>query len=480
MLRCLGAFFILLSLALPGSAQSARPNIVFILADDLGSGDLGCYNKDSKIPTPNIDALARRGRRFTDAHSPSAVCSPTRYGILTGRYAWRTKLKRGVLQGYDPYLIEAGRLTWPLLLQRLGYRTAGIGKWHLGLGKTQPTDYHKAFVPGPKEAGFDYYFGIPSSLDFPPYVFIENDHATAAPTEKIAASKSRREGGGGFWREGAIAPGFKHADVLPTLKQKAIAWLEQQKSDRPFFLYCALSGPHTPWMPAKDFQGKSKAGPYGDFVVQVDAVVGDIVRTLERLGLADNTLIIVTSDNGAHWAPEDIRRWGHRANLFWRGQKADIWEAGHRIPFIAAWKGHIPAGSTSDETICLTDMLATTAALLKQRLPENAAEDGANILPALLGQKRVRSLREATVYHSGSGTFALRQGDWVLIEGLGSGGFSKPQQEKPMPGGPKGQLYNLARDPGEQHNLYLMEPERVTAMQTLLDQYRKDGRSVTR
>jgi arylsulfatase A-like enzyme len=451
-----------------------------MLADDLGIGDLGCYNKDSKIPTPQIDALARRGIRFTDAHSPSAVCSPTRYGIVTGRYAWRTKLKRGVLQGYDPSLIEPGRLTWPRLLQRLGYRTAGIGKWHLGFGTTQPVDYHKALVPGPKEAGFDYYFGIPSSLDFPPYVFVENDHATAEPTAQIAASKSRREGGDGFWRAGAIAPGFKHSDVLPTLQQKAIAWLEKQKTDYPFFLYCALSGPHTPWMPAQEYQGKSKAGPYGDFVMQVDAVVGDILRTLERLGLADNTLIIVASDNGAHWTPEDIRRYVHRANLFWRGQKADIWEAGHRIPFIAVWKGHIPAGSTSDETICLTDMIATTAALLKQPLPAGAGEDSANILPALLGQNRDRPIREATVHHSGSGMFAIRKGDWVLIEGLGSGGFSKPQQEKVTPGGPRGQLYNLARDPGEQANLYLREPNRVTAMQALLDRYRKDGRSVAR
>jgi arylsulfatase A-like enzyme len=480
MLRYIASLLALFAVAWPASAQPGRPNIVFILADDLGIGDLGSYNKDSKIPTPNIDAVARRGMRFSDAHSPSAVCSPTRYGILTGRYAWRTKLKRGVLQGYDPYLIERGRLTWPLFLQRLGYRTAGIGKWHLGLGNVQPADYHKALDPGPKEAGFDYFFGIPSSLDFPPYVFLENDHATAAPSEQVTASKSQREGGGGFWREGAIAPGFKHSEVLPTLTQKAVAWLQKQKSDQPFFLYFALSGPHTPWLPAKEYQGKSQAGPYGDFVVQVDAAVGEIVRTLERLGLADNTLIIVTSDNGAHWTPEDILRYGHRANLFWRGQKADIWEAGHRIPLIAAWKEHIPANSTSDETICLTDMFATTAALLRQPLPRNAAEDSASILPALLGQKHDRPLREATVHHSGSGTFAIRRGEWVLIEGLGSGGFTKPQQEKPTPGGPRGQLYNLARDPGQQRNQYLGEPDRVIEMQALLDRYRNEGRSVAR
>jgi arylsulfatase A-like enzyme len=480
MLRCFMAMAALLALAWPALAQTSQPNIVFILADDLGIGDPRCYNKDSKIPTPHLDALAKRGMRFLDAHSPSSVCSPTRYGILTGRYAWRTKLKSGVLQGYDPCMLEAGRLTWPLLLQRLGYRTAGIGKWHLGLGSMQPTDYQKPLQPGPKEAGFDYFFGIPSSLDFPPYVFVENDRVTAPPTETIAASKSQREGGGGFWRGGAIAPGFKHDEVLPTLTQKALAWLEKQKSDQPFLLYFALSGPHTPWLPAKEFQGKSQAGAYGDFVVQTDAVVGAIVAALERLGLADNTLIIVTSDNGAHWTLDDIMRYGHRANLFWRGQKADIWEAGHRIPFIAAWKGHIPAGSTSDETICLVDMLATTAALVGEKLPKSAGEDSVNILPALLGQKRAGPLREATVHHSGSGMFALRQGDWVLIEGLGSGGFTAPQKEKPMPKGPKGQLYNLAKDPGQERNLYLDEPDRVTALEALLDRYRQDGRSVAR
>jgi arylsulfatase A-like enzyme len=480
MVRGFTALICLLVSAGVAAAQPVRPNIVFILADDLGIGDAGCYNKDSKIPTPHIDALARRGMRFVDAHSPSSVCTPTRYGILTGRYAWRTKLQRGVLQGYDPLLIEPGRLTWPLLLQRLGYRTACIGKWHLGLGNANPVDYQKELRPGPRSVGFEYFFGIPSSLDFPPYVFVENDRVTAAPSDQIAASQSQREGGGGFWREGAIAPGFRHADVLPALAQKAVEWLTKQSSDQPFFLYFALSGPHTPWLPAAEFQGKSKAGPYGDFVVQTDAVIGQILATLDRLHLADNTLIIVTSDNGAHWTLEDLQRYGHRANLFWRGQKADIWEAGHRIPFVAAWKGHIPTGSTSSETICLTDMLATTAALLKEKRPESAGEDSANILPALLGQEREGRIREATVHHSGSGLFALRQGDWVLVEGLGSGGFSKPQKENPTPGGPKGQLYNLARDPGQQRNLYLEDAERVAAMQALLDRYRKEGRSVRR
>jgi arylsulfatase A-like enzyme len=443
-------------------------------------GDLGCYNKNSKIPTPHMDAVARRGMRFLDAHSSASVCTPSRYSILTGRYAWRTRLQQAVLRGYDPMLIEPGRLTWPLMLQRLGYRTAGIGKWHLGLGNANPVDYSKEFRPGPVTVGFDYFFGIPSSLDFPPYVFVENDRVTAFPSEKIAGSKSQRDGGDGYWREGPIAPGFRHADVLPTITQKATGWLEKQKADQPFFLYFALTGPHTPWLPAKEFQGKSQAGPYGDFVVQVDAAVGQIIAVLDRLNLSDNTLIIVTSDNGAHWTPDDIRRYGHRSNLLLRGQKEDIWEAGHRIPFIAAWKGHIPAGSTSSETICQVDMLATTADLLKYKLPADAAEDSDSILPALLGEKRDRPLREATVHHSHLGVFAIRQGDWVLIEGLGSGGFTAPLTVKPKAGGPKGQLYNLARDPRQERNVYLDNPDRVAAMQALLDRYRKEGRSVER
>lgn len=484
MVRLCLAVVILAATAGPSLAGSAsKPNIVFILADDLGIGDLGCYNKDSKIPTPHMDALARRGRRFTDAHSPSAVCTPTRYGIMTGRYCWRTSLTRGVLQGYDPLLIEPGRLTLAALLRQAGYRTACIGKWHLGLGAVKGTDYSKQLQPGPLTVGFDYFFGIAASLDMPPYVFLENDRATVFPSEKIAAGRPRREGGEGFWREGAIAPGFKHEEVLPTLTKRAVSWLEQQAKDSqkaPFFLYLALTGPHTPWMPTKEFRGKSQAGWYGDFTVQVDWTIGQVVATLEKLQLADNTLIVVTSDNGAHWTLEDIRRFGHRANLLWRGQKADIWEAGHRIPFIAVWKGRIPAGTSCNETICLTDMLATTAAILKQKLPDNAGEDSYNILPALLGEKLDQPIREATVHHSGAGMFAIRQDDWVLIEGLGSGGFTKPQKEQPTPGGPTGQLYNLALDPAQERNLFLENPDRVAQMQALLDKYRKDGRSVTR
>ncbi len=457
--------------------RAAPPNLVLVLADDLGYGDPGCYNRDSKIPTPNLDRLASQGMRFTDAHTPSAVCTPTRYGILTGRYCWRTSLKRGVLDGYSPLLIEPGRLTLPALLKEHGYATACVGKWHLGLGNARQTDYAKPLRPGPNAVGFDYFFGIPASLDMPPYVFLENDAVTEAPTATIAASAMRRYGGNGFWRAGAIAPGFRHQDVLPRLADKAVELLGKQTRGKPFFLYLALSAPHTPWLPTDDFRGKSGAGYYGDFVAQVDAVASRVMRALDDAGLADDTLLVFTSDNGAHWLPEDIRKWQHRANDDLRGQKADIWDGGHRVPFIARWPGRIRPGSTSRELICLTDLMATAADVIGVRLPDNAAEDSFSIVPALRGEKRDRPIREAVVHHSGDGTFGIRQGPWKLALALGSHGFSEPQDVKPQPGGPKGQLYNLDDDPEEQHNLWLRRPEVVQRLTELLEKYKSEGRS---
>jgi arylsulfatase A-like enzyme len=466
-----------LALFAPAPAWAAPPNLVIVLADDLGYGDPGCYNKDSKIPTPNLDRLASQGMRFTDAHTPSAVCTPTRYGILTGRYCWRTSLKRGVLDGYSPLLIERGRLTLPALLKQHGYATACVGKWHLGLGTAKQTDYARPLRPGPNAVGFDYFFGIPASLDMPPYVFVENDAVTQAPTGIIAASAMRRYGGNGFWRAGAIAPGFRHQDVLPRLADKAVELLRKQDRAKPFFLYLALSAPHTPWLPTDEFRGKSGAGFYGDFMAQVDAVADRVLRALDDAGLADNTLLVFTSDNGAHWLPEDIRRWQHRANDDLRGQKADIWDGGHRVPFLVRWPGKVRPGSTSRELICLTDLMATAADVVGAKLPEGAAEDSFSILPALRGEKRDRPVRVAVVHHSGDGTFGIRQGPWKLALALGSHGFSAPQDVKPQPGGPRGQLYNLDDDPEEQHNLWLQRPEVVQRLTALLEKYQREGRS---
>ena len=465
----------------PSSAPQARkPNIVIILADDLGWGDPGCYNPQSKTPTPNIDRLAAQGVRFTDAHSPSSVCTPTRYGLLTGRYAWRTSLKSGVLQGYDPLLIETGRMTIASLLKRSGYHTGAVGKWHLGFGHEKKVDYAKPLVPGPNAVGFDYFFGIPSSLDFTPYVYVENERVIALPSATVADSKHQRDGGQGFWRGGEAAPGFKHEETLQVLTDTAVAFVQKQSKEQPFFLYFALTAPHTPWLPTTEFRGRSGAGDYGDFVVQTDAAVGRVVKALDDAKLGEETLVIFTSDNGAHWLPREVEQFAHRANGPWRGQKADIWEGGHRVPFIARWSGRIKPNSVSDELICLTDLMVTTAAIIGVALPGDAAEDSHNILPALLGRKQQRPIRQTIVHHSSDGTFAIRQGEWKLALGLGSHGFSDPKTIDPKPGEAAGQLYNLKDDPGEQNNLWLRKPETVARLTALLEKYQREGRSVAR
>lgn len=463
----------ILGKALQGAGGDALPNIIYVLADDLGWGDLECYNQQSAVPTPNANHFAGQGMRFTDMHSPSAVCTPTRYGILTGRYCWRSSLKKGVLGGYSPNLIEDGRLTVPGLLKQRGYYTAGIGKWHLGLGAGEKTDYDQPLRPGPADHGFDYYFGIPASLDMAPYLYFENDHAVQKPTSKTDGKNAPR---GVFWRPGPAAPDFQFEEVLPTLAGKAVSLIRDRaaKRSQPFFLYLALTAPHTPWLPKAQYQGKSKAGIYGDFVAQVDDTLGQVLKAVDDAKLSENTLVIFTSDNGADWKPEDKEKFAHRANANWRGEKADIWDAGHRIPFIARWPGKIKPGTTSDELGCLTDLMGTLAPIVNYALPKDAGEDSYNLLPALLGQKG-KPIREAIVHHSNQGMFSIRQGEWKLELGLGSGGFSKPQTVEPVPGGPKGQLYNLAKDPTEADNLYLKYPEIVARLTALLDKYKQQG-----
>lgn len=464
-------------------SESKLPNIVVILADDMGYGDLGAYNQASKIPTPNMDAIANEGIRFTDAHTPSAVCTPTRYGLLTGRYAWRSRLKSGVLFGESPALIEEDRMTIQSMLQDKGYATAGIGKWHLGLGDKEKTDYSQPLRPGPISSGFDYYFGIPASLDMAPYLYFENEQVVQAATTQVARGKLARYGGEGFWREGAIAPDFSHLEVLPTLAKKAESYIAEraQQSQQPFFLYMPLPSPHTPWVPKAEFKGKSAAGVYGDFTHQTDAVIGQVLAALKTNGLAENTLVIVTSDNGSHWKASDIEEFDHLANANWRGMKADIYEGGHRVPFIASWPQGIPAGSVSDENLSLVDLLATFAALVGSELPDNAAEDSYNLLSSLTGDKRQQNIREATVYHAVGGMFAIQQGPWKYIQGQTSGGFGAKGQRRKLlkanPNLPKGQLYNLATDPSESTNLYLEQPEKVAQLKALLKRYREQGYS---
>jgi arylsulfatase A len=470
----------------PAGAWAGKPNIIFIMADDMGYGDLSCYGA-TKIKTLNMDTIASEGIRFTDAHSPSAVCTPTRYGVLTGRYCWRSALKNGVLNGYSPALIEPERMTVASLLKQHGYATACIGKWHLGLGNDRRTDYNKPLVPGPNALGFDYFFGIPASLDMTPYCYIENDRAVARPTLTIEEGKSNEDG---WWRAGAIAPGFKHIEVLPKLTEKAIEYIDAHAAKtpgKPFFMYFPLPAPHCPIAPADFVKGASQAGGYGDYVVEVDWTVGQVLKALDRNALTDNTLIIVTSDNGSP-ARTKVKRdpysiieiYGHYPNGNLRGIKADIWDGGHREPFVARWPGKIPSGTKSDELVCLTDLLATCAAIVGVDLPDNAGEDSYNILPALLGKKLDKPIRRAIVHHSASGMFSIRQGKWKLILGLGSGGFTNPKTIKPKPGEPIGQLYDMENDFAETTNLYDRRPEIVERLTNLLEKYREQGYSRTK
>lgn len=455
------------------ATHASKPNVVYILADDLGWGDMDVYNSHSAVPTPHCNEFAKQGMRFTDMHASSAVCSPSRYSILTGRYPWRSRLKKGVLEGDSPNLIEPGRMTVPSMLKEEGYYTAGVGKWHLGLGDAEKTDYTKPLTPGPTSHGFDYYFGIPASLDMAPYLFFENDHAVEQPSIPDAGSKSPR---GVFWRAGLRAPDIEFPQVLPTLTNKAVEILQERArhKEQPFFLYFAMPSPHTPWVPLPEYRGKSGAGDYGDYVVEVDAMIGRVLDTVHELGMDENTLVVVTSDNGADWKPGDIERYPHRANAEWKGEKADIWEAGHRIPFISRWPGHIPANTVCDETGSLTDLMGTLSAILRYPLPPNAGEDSFNLLPALLHQPHA-PIRKTIVEESNGGMYSIREGNWKLELGLGSGGFSEPRAVEPAPGGVQGQLYNLADDPHELYNVYAQRPDIVKRLTKVLDGFKESG-----
>lgn len=461
--------------------EPKRPNILVILCDDLGLGDCSPYNPESKIPTPRMAAFSRQGMRFLDAHSPSAVCTPTRYGLLTGRYCWRTTLKSGVLRGASPILLEPGRTTLAAHLQAAGYRTGGFGKWHLGLGNRPVTDYSQPLTPGPNDFGFDEYFGIPASLDMPPYVFFRNGQTVEQPTGQIGNNGESKRGP--FWTGGAIAPSFRMEEVLPAIVREASQFLRQQKGDRPFFAYVPLTGPHTPWVPSSEFQGPHAAGLYGQFVTEVDSSIGKILEALEATGQAQNTLVVLTSDNGAPWEKQDAdRAAGHWANTQnWRGQKSDIQEAGHRVPFLVRWPGKVKPGSTSKQLVCLTDLFATLAAAAQVPLGPTMAEDSFSFLPALLHQrgegKSGPAMREHVVLQSGSGLYALREGDWKFVDGRGSGGFTQPAKVTPGPGEPTGELYHLTEDPREGRNLFAERPEVVARMRQRLQAIQQGQRT---
>ncbi|MHC5061349.1 MAG: sulfatase family protein [Planctomycetota bacterium] len=460
----------------PGAAGAENPNIIFIMADDLGFGDITCYNPDSKIHTPNIDRLAAQGISFTDAHSPSSVCTPTRYGVLTGRYCWRSPLKRGVYGGFNRPLIEKDRMTVASLLKKHGYGTACIGKWHLGMDWTlkpgadrqddDTIDFSKPIKSGPGDLGFDRFFGTSAcTTDDPPFCFIDADR-TVGTLNVVSGQDPASEG-----RDLLMVPGWRHEDADTRFTAEAIDFIEKhvkKRPDDPFFLYFPASVPHIPWLPPGFVKGKSQAGPRGDQVVLMDWMVGQIVKTLDKLDIADNTLLIFTSDNGPRQGVN-----GHESSGPLRGHKGEIWEGGHRVPFIARWPGKIKPGSKSGQVTCLTDLMATCAAIIGTSLPENAGQDSYDMLPALLDENLDAPVRKTIVHHSGTGVFAIRKGSWKLIvESKGSGYHDGP----PRSGSP-GQLYNLADDPYEKNDLLEERPRIVKRLTNLLKKYKKQGHS---
>ncbi len=482
----------LLALHAVPAAAKPRPNIVLLLADDLGSGDVGCYGA-TKIKTPNIDRLAAEGVRLTDAHSPAAVCQPTRYAILSGTYFLRAQR-----QGQWTLYFHEGQVTLPGLLQAAGYRTAAIGKWHLGFGRGAEPDYNGELKPGPLEIGFDYFFGCPRTHNEPPFVFVENHRLVgldAADPIRIIPHDEVVRRGLKDWNWGASEGAARAHAARPVdqidliLADKALEFIKQ-KSDAPFFLYLPFLAPHVPIAPHAAFQGTSQAGRYGDFIQQLDACVGKVLDALQAQGLADNTLVIFTSDNGAVLQREALQA-GHRPNGDLLGQKTDAWEGGHRVPFLARWPGRIPAGSQAGQLLGLTDLMATLAAAAEVTVPPDAAPDSLNQLPVLTDPAGAPAVRSEFLVQ-GTGGFALRQGEWMYLPQQGSCGMTV-QVPPAAPWGqpydklglvnsdvdetgrvkadaPAVQLYNLTADPGQRTNVAAREPGRAAAMQQRLSE----------
>ena len=467
------------------------PNIIYILADDLGYGDISAFNENSKINTLNIDKIATAGMKFTDAHSASAVCTPTRYSILTGRYSWRSRLKSGVLTGKSKALIPNTRKTVAKMLQDNGYHTAFIGKWHLGWdwGLTTDTlggngwsasdfdnlDFTKPVKNTPNDLGFDYAYGHSGSLDMAPYVYVENGKITAEPN-RITVDTAKYT----WWREGPTGADFVHEQVTPNFFNRAIDYVERRPKDKPFFLYLALPSPHTPILPTPEWQGKSQLNYYADFMLMIDDYVGKLMATLDQKGLTENTLVIFTSDNGC--SPEAdftiLGEQGHDPSYIYRGHKADIYEGGHRVPFIVRWPKVIAKNGVTDQLIVSTDLMATCADIISYDLAENEGEDSYSLLPFFENRPNLIPRKDA-IHHSINGGFAIRAGDWKLIMDAGSAGWSfpNPRQVLAIDTLPPIQLYNLKTDPSETINLQATALEKVTELTELLSNYIINGRS---
>ena len=494
-------------------AQS-RPNVVIILADDMGYGDVSCNHPNGRIQTPAIDALAQHGVRFTDCHSAGALSGPSRYGLVTGRYFFRTE-PRNDYWGYLYPVIEKERLTIGSMMQNAGYTTACIGKWHLGLDwqlkdPTKPqiltpekfgvtnVDFAARVGAPPTERGFDYSFILPASLDMPPYGFVRNDRMVDSQMTLVADAYpehtkketefawDRRYTGnddiywerGVWWRNGEMSRSFKFEDCLPTVVEEGIQFIDKEgrKKNKPFFLYLPLTGPHTPWMASEETKGTTELGTYADFIKDIDNVVARVNQKLTELGIAENTIVIFASDNGAAWTEEDIQQYGHNSNWNRRGQKGDAYDGGHHVPMIIHWPGHTHAGDVYDKTVGLVDIYATLAEITGQKLVKGQAEDSFSFKSVLDGDLK-SEVRDHILYLSGANKIAIKKGDWKYIDCLGSGGFTRPYEMKPIKNGPKGQLYNLREDSMELNNRYLSEKEKVKELTSLMEQLKAQGYS---
>lgn len=475
-----------------------KPNVLFILADDLGYGDLGCYGA-TKVLTPNIDSLAKEGRRFTNAHSPCSVCTPTRYNLMTGRYAWRTWVGGSTLWANDPLLIEPDRYTLADLFKEQGYSTACLGKWHLGFGEPGMEgwddilgpDYNRDLKPGPIELGFDYFWGFPHVSQYPHFIIenhrvlgLEQDdpvYITPDPREGFELDYLNRPRSGlaaNLGQKGGESARYEHNELCTMLTERTVSWLDKYEEEKPFFLYFAHRNIHGPLIPAPRFDGTSEIGKYGDFLNEFDWSIGEVLKALDRNGLKENTLVIFSSDNGGvlQYRPIDYPEVeGHRINGPWRGQKTTVYEGGVRVPLIARWPGKIPAGTEDNSLVALTDTIATFAEFFGKDLPEDAAEDSFSFYGPLLDGEQKTPQRESLVMDSYREMMAIRKGPWKLIFGQTGGGARYRKDNDPNK--PKGQLFNLEREDREWVNLYRKEPEKVAELTSLYQKIRDSGRS---
>jgi len=501
----LTSLFTLLSLVGCSIEEPNRPNIVIIYADDMGYGDLNCQNPNSKIPTPNLDKLASEGMRFTDAHSSSGICSPSRFALLTGTYHWRRQ--HGIVGAFGKPFFKDSDITLPQVLKTQGYTSACIGKWHLGWDwefKNAPSgkvmqwgkmrevylpkdiDWSKPVGGGPLERGFDYYFGD-GTINFPPYAWVENDQFVEVPTEELDINNIGFDTKEGHWefRPGPKVKDWNPYKVLPTLTKKTVEWINKQDKEQPFFLYFALPSPHAPIIPNDEFDGKSQAGGYGDFMVQTDWVAGQVLKALKEKGLEDNTIIIFSADNGTEaYAWNRAEKYGHFSMGNFRGLKRDVWEGGHHVPFIVKWPKKIKAGSMSDEVISQVDIMATLASITGIELPENAAPDSYDFTDVITAKEYTTPFREATIHNTYKSIWGIRKGDWLYINNSTGGHRELPESFKKLTGyadfDTEGILFNMVDDPEQRVNLFEKYPERIVEMDSLIQTYRNSSSTARR